>query len=153
MLKFNILTIGKIKEKYFTEAIKEYEKRISRFATVKIIELPEANDKLPLEKIIDKESQSLLDNCKGNVIVLDIKGENLDSEELSSYVDKVATKGESEITVVIGGSNGFNENVRKRANLRLSFGKITFPHQLIRVVVLEQIYRIMTIKNNIAYHK
>lgn len=153
MLKINVLAVGKIKEKYFVEALNEYTKRISRFANLKVIEIEEANDKLSLSKIIEKESAELIENAKGNIILLDIGGQQLSSCELAEYASQCLVKGCSEITFVVGGSNGFNDEVRKIADKRISFGKITYPHQLVRVVLLEQIYRFLTINNNVAYHK
>jgi len=156
-MKFRIVAVGKIKEKYFSEAIAEYVKRISRFASTEIVEADECafNGKPnPSEilKITEKEGRSLLQKCEGFVIALDIDGQQLTSAQLSQTLKNAESRFPC-ITFVIGGSYGLSEEMKKRSDLRLSFGKITLPHQLCRVVLCEQIYRACTIQNNMPYHK
>ena len=154
---FKIVAVGKIKEKFFKDAIAEYVKRISRFAEVNIVEVDEYTfngvpNPSEIDKIILQEGKNILQKVEGCLIALDIDGKQLASEELSEHLDKF-TLNHSVITFVIGGSYGLSAEVKGRAQLRLSFGKITLPHQLCRVVLCEQIYRACTIRNNIKYHK
>lgn len=158
-MNINIICAGKIKEKYFTAAIAEYSKRMSRFAKFSITELPD--EKIPdnasekEEKAIkDKEGKAMLSKIKDSdyVIAMCIEGRQLDSVELSEKIEKISMSSSS-IVFVIGGSLGLSDEVKKRADLRLSFGKITLPHQLMRVVLCEQIYRAFKISRNETYHK
>lgn len=153
MVKVNVITIGSIKEDYYVSAIKEYSKRLSRFCNLNIIELKEESNEKTIEKKIEKESDRLLEACKGVVILLDRQGELVTSEKLASLIDNASTKGSSDISFIIGGSNGVNQKLKAKADFAISFGKITYPHQLFRVVLLEQIYRAFTILNNLPYHK
>ena len=155
MHKINIVAVGNLKEKYWTDAVSEYKKRLSRFADVEIKEVPEfsGNSKTSLEKIKEAECAEVLKKLSGFVVAMDKDGEQLTSENFSKLIDETYAKGVKNITFVIGGSNGLTKEVIQKANKTLSFGKITFPHQLMRVVLLEQIYRAETILNNIAYHK
>ena len=152
MLK--IVCVGKIKEKYLTDAFSEYEKRISVFQNLKVVELKESNNK-DLKHNIEEEGNSILNaiNQDEYVITLEILGQMLDSVELSNKISKLQTYGKSNITFVIGGSYGLSESVKKRSDYALSFSKMTFPHQLMRVILIEQIYRAFTIINNKEYHK
>ena len=158
-MKITILCVGKIKEKYFTDAIKEYTKRLSRFAKTEIIEV--ADEKIPdnasakeEEQIKEKEGKSLLSKIKDDayVVALCIEGREQSSPELAGTIEKISMQ-KSHIVFVIGGSLGLSDEVKQRAALRLSFGKMTLPHQLMRVVLLEQVYRAFKINNNEAYHK
>ena len=158
-MNINIICAGKIKEKYFTAAIAEYSKRMSRFAKFSITELPD--EKIPdnaSEKeenaLKDKEGKAMLSKIKDSdyVIAMCIEGKQLDSVELSEKIEKISMSSSS-IVFVIGGSLGLSNEVKKRADLRLSFGKITLPHQLMRVVLCEQIYRAFKISRNETYHK
>ncbi len=158
-MNINIICAGKIKEKYFTAAIAEYSKRMSRFAKFSITELPD--EKIPdnaSEKeenaIKDKEGKAMLSKIKDSdyVIAMCIEGKQLDSVELSEKIEKISMSSSS-IVFVIGGSLGLSDEVKKRSDLRLSFGKITLPHQLMRVVLCEQIYRAFKISRNETYHK
>lgn len=160
VMKITVLTIGKIKEKYFTGAIEEYSKRLGRYCKLEIIETPD--EKTPdsagsaQELIIKrKEGERLLKHIGDNsyVIALAIEGEMSDSIELSKKIEKLGIDGVSHIIFVIGGSLGLDEEILKRADYRLSFSKMTFPHQLMRVILLEQIYRAYRINNNEPYHK
>lgn len=153
MLKINIICVGSIKEKYFIEAIEEYKKRLSRFCKISIIEVEEKSQEKNEKVKIEKESLSLLNAIKGYVILLDREGKEISSEGLAQVFDNCAVKGDTEISFIIGGSNGVNEQLKRACKQIYSFGKITFPHQLFRVVLIEQIYRALTILNNLPYHK
>lgn len=156
-MKFKIVAVGKIKESYFRDAIAEYVKRLSRFATVEIVEVAEClfngepNAK-QIEKIVETEGQAILQKVEGYVVATDIDGQMLTSRELSDTIRK-NKQTHSTFTFVIGGSNGLSGEVKSKANLRCSFGKVTLPHQLFRVVLVEQLYRACCIENNISYHK
>ena len=153
MLKINLVCVGSIKEKFYTEAVKEYQKRLSRFCSLSIIEVQEEAFEKSIDKKIDKESEKILNACKGVIILLDREGKMLSSEDLAKSFDKLSTQGVSEISMVIGGSNGVNSELKSKARQIVSFGKITFPHQLFRVVLLEQVYRAFCINNKTPYHK
>ena len=145
-----IICIGKIKEKYFKDAIKEYQKRISKYSKLEIIELTDYNyDK---EKTIYEEGKNILSKIseKDYVVTLEISGNKLDSIEFSKFIDSNISKN---IVFVIGGSYGLSRDVIKRSNYKLSFSNLTVPHQLFRVILLEQIYRSFKIINNESYHK
>ena len=159
-MKIKIVTVGKLKEKYLKDGIAEYSKRISRFATVEMIEL--ADEKTP-DRASDSENQKILE-LEGNrilskigdrefVVVLAIEGKILSSEEFSKQLEQASINGYSTLTFVIGGSLGLSHQVKKRANLFLSFGRLTLPHQLMRLVLIEQIYRAFTIQQGSPYHK
>lgn len=159
-MKIKLVTVGKLKEKYLKDGIAEYSKRISRFATVEMIEL--ADEKTP-DRASDSENEKIL-NLEGNrilskigdrefVVVLAIEGKTLSSEEFSKQLEQASINGYSTLTFVIGGSLGLSPQVKKRANLSLSFGRLTLPHQLMRLVLVEQIYRAFTIQQGSPYHK
>lgn len=152
-MKVNIVCVGKIKEKFFTEAILEYKKRLSRFCDFNVIEVDEASKIENLEKKSEAEGELLLKKCTGVIVALDSKGKMLSSPEIADFVKQKQNSGISEMSFVIGGSNGLSDAVLKKANLILSFGKITYPHQLFRVVLTEQIYRVFTILDGLPYHK
>lgn len=152
-MKINIVCVGKIKEKFFVEAINEYAKRLSRFCDLKIIEVEEESKMSNTDKKCEIESENLLEKCGGIVVALDSSGKLLSSPEIANFIKLKTNNGISEISFVIGGSNGLSQNLKNRADLVLSFGKITFPHQLFRVVLLEQIYRAFTILEGLPYHK
>lgn len=149
-----ILCVGKIKEKCFTEGICEYQKRIDAYTKFSIVEVKEVNT-TDINKNITEEGKNLLSKISEDefVITLEIKGKMIDSVELAGLIEEKMTYGFSKITFVIGGSNGLSSDVIKRSNYHLSFSKFTFPHQLMRLVLIEQIYRALTIKNNKEYHK
>lgn len=160
MIKIDLIVLGKIKEKYLNEAIDEYKKRISRFASLNIVELKDRDkpDKLSdaeLDKIIDEESEEILTKIDEDsfVITLEIEGKLLTSEEFAEEIKNVSVRGYSKITLIIGGSNGFNKKVSNKADLKLSFGRMTMNHKLMRVVLMEQVFRCFKIINNEAYHK
>ena len=157
-MKFKIVAVGKIKEGYLRDAIAEYTKRISRFAVVEIVEVDEClvSKSPPTDKEIEQikrvEGQAILSKTEGYVVAMDIDGRQLSSEELSTHIVQQKQR-YSTFTFVIGGSHGLSDEVKSAAKLRCSFGKITLPHQLFRVVLLEQLYRACCIERNIAYHK
>lgn len=159
-MNIQIITIGKLKEKYWQDAVKEYSKRLSRFATLEILELKESllpnnASKADEEKVKIEEGREILKAIKDGtyVITLEILGKQLSSEELSSKLETLGIEGKSNIAFVIGGSLGLSKEVSDRANFKLSFSKMTFPHQMMRVVLLEQIYRSFKIIHNETYHK
>lgn len=159
-MKITLLTVGKIKEKYLVDAINEYSKRLSKYCKLEIIEVADektdenASQTLS-DQIKDKEGERILKNIKDDsyVITLEILGEMLTSTELASHIEKVCINGYSHIVFIIGGSLGLSKKVSKRSNYKLSFSEMTFPHQLMRVILLEQIYRSFRIINNEPYHK
>lgn len=159
-MKITVVCVGKIKEKYFTMGIEEYSKRLSRYCKLDIIQVPDEKtpdnaseaEELMIKK---KEGERILKNIKDNayVIALAIEGKMLTSEELADKIDKLGVGGDSHIVFVIGGSLGLDEEVLKRADFKLSFSKMTFPHQMMRMVLLEQVYRGYRIINGEPYHK
>ena len=153
MLKLRVVAVGGIKESFYREAVEEYKKRLGRWAKVEIIEVPEASsaENPGLKRTL--ESEGLLKACKGKTLLLDVKGKRIGSEGIAEILDQSALTGDSELTFVIGGSNGVAPSVKERADLILSFGEITLPHQLFRVVLLEQLYRAETILHGTPYHK
>ena len=156
MLKINLICIGDIKEKYLKDAITEYSKRISRFAELKIIEIKEhiatSNNQADITKALLKDSEEIKKYLKGHIICLDINGKMLSSEDFSNKINKISIIN-SEISFIIGASNGIHTDIKALSNEKISFSPMTFPHQLMRVIFLEQLYRAFTILNNIAYHK
>lgn len=159
-MKITILCVGKIKEIYFTMAIDEYSKRLTRYCKLDIIEVPD--EKTPddaseaIETQIKKtEGEKLLKNMKDGayVIALAIEGDMLSSVDLAGKMEHLATMGSSHLIFVIGGSLGLSKEVLARADYKLSFSKMTFPHQMMRMVLLEQIYRAYRINSNQPYHK
>lgn len=151
---YRIICIGKIKEEYLTKGILEYKKRINGFSSLEIIELKEYNT-LDISKNVENEGKEILSRIKNDdyVISLEIEGNVINSVEFSQYLEKLPTYGKSRIIFVIGGSNGLSNEVKKRSDYALSFSKMTFPHQLMRLIIMEQIYRALTIMNNREYHK
>lgn len=159
-MKITLICVGKLKEKYLTQGVEEYTKRLSRYCTLETIEL--VDEKTPenageaLEKIIKKrEGERILKVIKEDsyCIALAIEGKMLSSEELAGKIDTLGVTGSSHISFVIGGSLGLSEEVLNRADYKLSFSKMTFPHQLMRMILLEQIYRAYRIINKQPYHK
>ncbi|QDW97679.1 23S rRNA (pseudouridine(1915)-N(3))-methyltransferase RlmH [Staphylococcus agnetis] len=159
-MKITIIAVGKLKEKYWKQAIAEYEKRLSAYTKVEIIEVPD--EKAPenmsdkeIEQVKEKEGQRILTKVKpqSTVITLEIQGKMLSSEALAKEIDQRMTQGASDFTFIIGGSHGLHQDVMNRSNFALSFSKMTFPHQMMRVVLLEQVYRAFKINRGEAYHK
>ena len=159
-MKITVISVGKIKEKFFKDALNEYTKRLSKYCKLEIIEVSDEKTKENMseteENIIkEKEGKKILKNIKEReyVITLEINGKNLSSEQLASHIKELGITGNSSITFIIGGSIGLSKEVSKRANYKLSFSKMTFPHQMMRVILLEQVYRSFRIINGEPYHK
>lgn len=159
-MKIKIVTVGKLKEKYLKDGIAEYTKRISRFAKLEMIELtdektPDKASELENKKILETEGERIFSKVgeRDFVIVLAIEGKTLSSEEFSKQLEQASIKGYSTLTFIIGGSLGLAPVVKNRANLSVSFGRLTLPHQLMRLVLVEQIYRAFTIQQGSPYHK
>lgn len=158
-MNISIICAGRIKEKYFTSAIDEYKKRLGRFVKLDVIEIPD--EKIPdnasekeEELIKQKEGKAILSKIKSGayVVAMCIEGKELSSEDIAHRISEISMRS-SHIVFIIGGSLGLSDEVKARADLKLSFGPITLPHQLMRVVMLEQIYRAFKINNNESYHK
>ena len=159
-MNINIICIGKLKEKYWVDAIKEYSKRLSRFVTLNIIELKESqlrsNPSAADEEAVKvAEGKEILGKIRQGdyVITLEIKGKSLTSEKLADKIANLGLQGRSTIDFIIGGSLGLSQEVSQRSDFKLSFSAMTFPHQMMRVILLEQIYRAFKINNHEAYHK
>lgn len=160
MLQLKVIAIGKIKEQYLQAGIKEYTKRLVSYVRLNIIEMddepcPEKASLAEEKKIKQKEGDKILKAISERefVILLDIRGKGLSSTDLATLLEERALSGQSNITFVIGGSLGISEEVQRRANFKWSFSKLTFPHQLIRLVLLEQVYRACKINKGESYHK
>ncbi|MBQ7588853.1 MAG: 23S rRNA (pseudouridine(1915)-N(3))-methyltransferase RlmH [Lachnospiraceae bacterium] len=159
-MNIDILCVGRLKEQYLKAATDEYSKRLSRYCRLSITEVADektvdGQSEALDQKVKETEGERLLKNIKTDayVIALEIDGEQLTSEKLASRIEETGVRGFSKIQFVIGGSLGLSEDVIKRADMHLSFSKMTFPHQLMRVILLEQIYRSFRINNNEPYHK
>lgn len=152
MLKINIVCVGNLKDKFFIEACEEYLKRLSRFCNCSVVELKEYTNLNNTQQIKKQEGEEIIKHLKGYVILLDVKGSQISSEEFALNLQKISIAN-SEVTFVIGGSYGVSEEVKQKANKTISVSKMTFPHRLFRVMLLEQIYRAFTILNNVGYHK
>ncbi|MFZ3579594.1 23S rRNA (pseudouridine(1915)-N(3))-methyltransferase RlmH [Virgibacillus sp. DJP39] len=159
-MKITIVTVGKLKEKYLKQGFEEYLKRLTAYAKLDVIEVadekaPENMSNAEMMEVKEKEGERILGNIGQDsfVITLEINGKMLSSEQLAAKMDELATYGKSKIVFVIGGSLGISEAVQKRSNLALSFSKMTFPHQLMRLVLIEQVYRGFRINRGEPYHK
>lgn len=159
-MNISIISVGKIKEKYLKLGIEEFSKRLSKYSKLEFIELddekcPEHLSEKDMLIVKEKEGNKILSKIKNNsyVIALAIDGKDLSSEELAEKISSLAVSGKSHITFVIGGSLGLSDDVLKRADYKLSFSKMTFPHQLMKLILLEQVYRAFRINNNEPYHK
>ena len=159
-MKITLIAVGKIKERYFEDAIREYSKRLSRYCRLEIIQV--ADEKTPdgasealEEQIKEKEGRRILDQIReaAYVIALAVEGKQLDSLELAARMERLAVEGKSQLVFLIGGSLGLSKEVMRRADFALSFSAMTFPHQLMRVILLEQIYRSFRIRAGEPYHK
>ena len=144
MLTVKLVCVGTLKEKYWRDACAEYEKRLSAFCKFQTVALPEST--------LSKEKDAILKECEGFVVALCVEGSPMSSEELAEKIARVSQIS-SKITFVIGSSCGLDPAVKERADLKLSFSSFTFPHQMMRVILLEQIYRAFTIQRNMTYHK
>lgn len=156
MVKINVICIGKIKDKYIRDGISEFSKRLSRYAGLNIIELSEEDDNKVIETAITKETERIIDTLnkrnRSYSILLDLKGKLKSSEEMAEEIENISLR-YSEINFIIGGSNGVGDELRKLVDFRLAFSSFTFPHQLMRLILMEQIYRWISINKNIKYHK
>lgn len=155
-MNVNIVCVGKVKEKYILDGINEFLKRMQSFAKMKIIELKENGNDNNRVLSIEKESEEILKTIEklgGCNILLDIQGKNYSSEEMAQEIEKLTVGGVSTLNFIIGGSYGVSQNIRENSQMRLSFSKMTFPHQLMRLILAEQIYRWFSIINNGKYHK
>ena len=159
MLNINIVCVGKIKENYLKNAISEYSKRLSKFCNLNILELQD--EKLPeklndsvINEVKNKECNKMIQSLKKDsyIICLDLKGKELSSEEFSKKIENIALNFNSSITFIIGGTLGLNEEILSLSSEKICFSKMTFPHQLIRVFLLEQLFRAFKISNNETYH-
>lgn len=159
-MNITIASVGKVKEKYLKLGIAEFEKRLRPYAKVSIIEVadekaPEQLSPVEMERVKEKEAERLLAKIGAteHVIALDLGGQMMTSEQLAERLDSLATYGKSKVTFVIGGSLGLHERMLQRADESLSFSKMTFPHQLMKLILLEQVYRAFRINHNEPYHK
>lgn len=159
MIKVTLITLGKLKEKYLAEAVKEYQKRLSRYCSLDIIELepvrlPEKPSQSEIDNALKKESEMIIKKIPQNnqVYSLCVEGKNLSSEDFAKSIDNASSMGKN-LTFIIGSSYGLSEEVKRLSNIRLSFSAMTFPHQLFRVLLLEQIYRSFKINEGSDYHK
>ena len=159
-MKITILCVGKIKEKYYRDAISEFEKRLSRYCKLEVIEVPDEQtpdgaSEAIMNQIKDREGERLLAKIKEDAFIstLEIGGKKMNSEDFSKFLEQSAVKGRGQITFVIGGSLGLSKAVCQRSNAAVSFSDMTFPHQLMRVILLEQIYRGFRISHGEPYHK
>lgn len=159
-MNISIVSVGKVKEKYLRDGIEEYRKRLTRYCNIEIIEVPDEKAPETLspkeeEQVKEKEGQAILKHIKENayVIALAINGKQLSSEELADFISERAMNGDSSLVFVIGGSLGLSQDVLSRADFKLSFSKMTFPHQLMRMILLEQVYRGYRIIKGEPYHK
>lgn len=159
-MKITLITVGKLKEKYWVQAVDEYKKRISKYAKIELIEV--ADEKEPnnagerdIEQIKDKEADRILSKIKDNqhVVTLEIHGKTYTSEKLASEYQRWMNTGKSDVVFIIGGSNGLGEAVKKRSDQEISFGTLTYPHQMMKVMLMEQIFRVNKILKNESYHK
>ncbi len=159
MLSINLVCIGKLKENYLCQAVEEYAKRLSKYCQLKVVELPD--EKLPTKlyeasilEVKEKESKKIVQAIKmpSYVICLDLKGKEMTSEEFSRKIEDISLKGNSSITFVIGGTLGITKEVLNLANEKICFSKMTFPHQLMRVFLLEQLFRAFKISHHETYH-
>lgn len=159
-MKITVIGVGRLKEKYWREAVEEYSKRLSKYVSLEIIEVPDEKAPETLShaeerQVKQSEGARILKSIKDGayVIALAIDGKMLSSEELSTFINERMVRGCGHIVFVIGGSLGLSDEVKKRADFKLSFSKMTFPHRLMKVILLEQIYRAFTIIEGKTYHK
>ena len=156
MVKINIICVGKIKDKYIKDGIEEFSKRLSKYTTLSIIELIEEDDNKGIENAIAKETERIINLVNKKMqsfnILLDLKGKMQTSEEMAMKLNDISMTC-SEVNFIIGGSNGVSDELRKIVDFRLAFSLMTFPHQLMRLILCEQIYRWVAINKNIKYHK
>lgn len=159
-MNITVVSVGKIKDKFMISGIKEYSKRLSRYCKLKLVEVddekaPENLSEAEMEIVKAKEGDRILSKVSDStyIVALVIEGEQISSEELSSKIDNLALRGNSDITFIIGGSLGLSKDIINKSNYKLSFSKMTFPHQLMKMILLEQIYRAFRISRGEPYHK
>jgi len=159
-MNIHIISVGKIREKYLKLGIQEFTKRLQPYCKLSMTEVPDEQapehlSEKELELVKDKEGEKILARIKEEhyTIALDIHGESISSEKFARKIEQISFTGKNQITFIIGGSNGLSEDVLKRADYKLSFSKMTFPHQLMKLIVLEHIYRAFKIQKNEPYHK
>ena len=159
-MEITIISVGKLKEKYLKAGISEYAKRMKPYANLKIVEVadepePNAVSDADILKIKEIEGERILAKIpeRAHVIALDLKGKNLTSEDFSKEINEAMIYGSNQIAFIIGGSHGLSQEVVQKTNLKISFGKMTYPHQLMRLILVEQIYRAFKIMRNEPYHK
>ena len=154
-MKLNIVCAGKIREKWLNEGMDEYIKRLSRFCSVTVLEVPDAPDYIPRAQALEKEGQAMLSKIKSGAVVfiMDVNGKSMDSETFSDHLMKAFEKGGAELYFLVGGSNGFSDSVIKRADQKICFSDMTFTHCMARLILLEQCYRAFKIAANETYHK
>lgn len=154
-MQIDLIVVGKLKEQSMVAMCDEYIKRLSAYCKLKVIELKDESTKIEEKLVLKRESAQILDvlDLKSYIIVLDIDGKQLSSEQLSAKINEITTYENSKITLIIGGSLGIDPEIKQLSNLRLSFSKMTFPHQLFRVMLLEQLYRQFRISRGEPYHK
>ena len=151
----DVIVVGKMKEKSLLELQKEYQKKLSGYVKLNVVELKDEDDKKGIDYCLKTEGLRILNVIDENsyVVVMDIGGTQFTSEAFADKIEEIVTYSNSKITFIIGGSNGIAEEIKKNSKLKISFSKMTFPHQLFRIILLEQIYRSFRIKNNAPYHK
>ncbi len=156
-MNINIISVGKIREKFIKQGVEEFLKRISPYSSLKITEIPaeDLRSDISTEKILEKEAEKILCNIKENtyVIALDRMGQKLSSEKFAKKLGEISSQGISRVVFIIGSSEGLACRVKKSADMLLSFSDMTFPHQIMRLVLVEQIYRAFKILKNEPYHK
>lgn len=156
MIKISIICIGKIKDSYIKDGISEFSKRLSKYVNLNIVELAEEDDNKGIENAVIKETERIIDTISKRSqsynVLLDLKGKVKTSEEMAKDIEKLSLTN-SEISFIIGGSNGVGNKLREIVDFRLNFSSFTFPHQLMRLILIEQIYRWISINKNIKYHK
>ena len=150
-MKIKVVCVGAIKESFFKDAVNEYIKRLQKYCKLEIVELKQS--KYDTEFAKQDEYEDINSHLEGYVITLAIEGQELSSKDLATKINDIAVKGYSTITFVIGGSFGVDDRIKNKSQMLLSFSKLTFPHQLFRIILLEQIYRAYNIQNNTPYHK
>ncbi len=160
MINFSIVCVGKLKEKYLVEGVNEYLKRISKYAKIEIIEIqdeknPSNDSESEIKRILDLEAIQIISKIpkEAYIITLEIEGEMISSEDFAILFDKITQYENNRIVLIIGGSHGLSPQIKAMSNKAISFSKMTFPHQLMRMILLEQIYRSLSILNHTSYHK
>lgn len=152
MIKIKLICVGKLKESFWEEAQKEYIKRLQKFCKFELVEIPEKNQTSTAEETLQKEGKLILEKLEGKSVLFDVSGEQFSSPQLAEFLEN-SSLFSSTICFVIGSSHGVSEEVKRQASARISFGRITLPHNLARIVALEQIYRAFNIISGTSYHK